>query len=42
MIAASLTVGMLLALVRRRADPRAVGRPRVAAHGLPPIGRNAR
>ncbi len=41
MIAASLTVGMLLALVRRRADPRAVGRPKVAS-SLPPIGRNAR
>jgi cell division protein FtsW len=40
MIAASLTVGMLLALVRRRADPRAVGRPKVAST-LPPIGRNA-
>lgn len=41
MIAASLTVGMLLALVRRRADPRVVGRPKVAS-SLPPIGRNAR
>lgn len=41
MIAASLTVGMLLALVRRRADPRPVGRPKVASP-LPPIGRNAR
>lgn len=41
MIAASLTVGMLLALVKRRADPRAVGRPKVAS-SLPPIGRNAR
>ena len=41
MIAASLTVGMLLALGRRRADPRVVGRPKVAST-LPPIGRNAR
>jgi cell division protein FtsW len=41
MIAASLTVGMLLALVRRRADSRGVGRPTVA-RSLPPIGRNAR
>jgi cell division protein FtsW len=41
MIAASLTVGMLLALGRRRADTRVVGRPRVASP-LPPIGRNAR
>jgi cell division protein FtsW len=42
MIAASLTVGMLLALVRRRTDPRIVSRPKVAASPLPPIGRNAR
>ena len=42
MIAASLTVGMLLALVRRRADPRTIGRPRVGGSPLPPIGRNAR
>ncbi len=41
MIAASLTVGMLLALVRRRADPHSVSRPKVA-RSLPPIGRNAR
>ena len=41
MIAASLTVGILLALGRRRADPRLVGRPKVAST-LPPIGRNAR
>lgn len=41
MIAASLTVGLLLALVRRRPDPMAVGRPKVG-RGLPPIGRNAR
>jgi cell division protein FtsW len=40
MIAASLTVGMLLALVRRRADPRVANRPKVASP-LPPIGRNA-
>ncbi len=42
MIAASLTVGMLLALVRRRTDPRIVSRPKVTASPLPPIGRNAR
>jgi cell division protein FtsW len=41
MIAASLTIGMLLALGRRRADPRVIGRPKVA-NPLPPIGRNAR
>jgi cell division protein FtsW len=41
MIAASLTVGMLLALGRHRTDPRIVGRPKVAST-LPPIGRNAR
>jgi cell division protein FtsW len=41
MIAASLTVGMLLALVRRRADPRHVTRPKIASP-MPPIGRNAR
>ena len=39
MIAASLTAGMLLALVRRRADPTIVARPNVA-RALPPIGRN--
>jgi cell division protein FtsW len=41
MIAASLAAGMLLALVRRRADPMPTGRPKVAST-LPPIGRNGR
>lgn len=41
MLAASLAAGMLLALVRRRADPTPVGRPKVAST-LPPIGRNGR
>lgn len=42
MIAASLTAGLLLALVRRRADPMAPhARPKVAST-LPPIGRNGR
>jgi cell division protein FtsW len=41
MIAASLAAGMLLALVRRRADPMPMGRPKVA-RTLPPIGRNGR
>jgi len=41
MLAASLAAGMLLALVRRRADPMPMGRPKVA-NPLPPIGRNAR
>jgi cell division protein FtsW len=41
MIAASLAAGMLLALVRRRADPMPMGRPKVAST-LPPIGRNSR
>lgn len=40
MIAASLTAGMLLALVRRRADPAVVIRPKIGS-GLPPIGRNS-
>ena len=41
MLAASLAAGMLLALVRRRADPMPVSRPKVAST-LPPIGRNGR
>ncbi len=41
MISASLIAGLLLALVRRRADPMTVGRPKMAS-GLPPIGRNRR
>lgn len=41
MISATLTAGLLLALVRRRADPMTITRPKVGG-ALPPIGRNGR